>query len=74
MNRYQKSRVTVDFFMHERDILQTLCEQDIRPPSEQLRWLVLNEAQRRKLQLIPNKNTTVPNVYEAQHGGVTITQ
>lgn len=50
MERLQKSRVTVDFFIHERDALQTLCDQDVRPPAEQLRWLVLNEAQRRGLQ------------------------
>ncbi len=49
MNGLQKSRVTVDFFMHERDVLQSLCDQDVRPPAEQLRWLVLNEAKRRKL-------------------------
>ncbi|MBV7328400.1 hypothetical protein KFU94_09095 [Chloroflexi bacterium TSY] len=47
MNHLQKSRVTVDFFMHERDALQMLCEQDIRPPQEQLRWLVMAELRRR---------------------------
>jgi hypothetical protein len=50
MNHLQKSRVTVDFFAHERDVLQSLCEQDVRPPQDQLRWLVLNEAKRRGLQ------------------------
>ena len=50
MNYLQKSRVTVDFFMHERDVLQTLCDEDVRPPAEQLRWLVLSEAKRRGLQ------------------------
>jgi hypothetical protein len=47
MNHTQRARVSADFPTHERDILQQLCEQDIRPPAEQLRWLVLNEAQRR---------------------------
>lgn len=51
MNRLQKSRVTVDFFIHERDVLEVLCEQDIRPPQEQIRWLVLNEAKRRGFSL-----------------------
>lgn len=58
MNHLQKSRVTVDFFAHERDVLQELCEQDIRPAQEQLRWLVLNEAERRGLQL--SKNSDAP--------------
>lgn len=44
-----KSRVTVDFFAHERDALQLLCDQDIRPPAEQIRWLVLQAAQKRGL-------------------------
>jgi hypothetical protein len=51
-----RSRVTVDFLIPERDILQRLCDQDIRPAAEQLRWLVLTEAQRRGI-LSANANS-----------------
>lgn len=63
MNQLQKSRVTVDFFMHERDVLQTLCDEDVRPPSEQLRWLVLNEARRRGLQPTPTNSKSDGSVF-----------
>lgn len=60
MDHLQKSRVSADFPMHERDILQQLCDQDIRPPAEQIRWLVLNEAKRRGLQ--PTENSKIASV------------
>lgn len=64
MNHLQRSRVTVDFFAHERDVLQELCEQDMRPAQEQLRWLVLSEAKRRGLQLSKNSNGASVKVCE----------
>jgi hypothetical protein len=51
----QRSRVTIDFPLPERDVLQQLCEQDIRPAAEQIRWLVLTEAQRRGI--LSNENS-----------------
>ena len=45
----QRSRVFVDFPIPERDTLERLCDADMRPPAEQLRWLVLTEAKRRGL-------------------------
>ena len=63
MSHLQKSRVIVDFFLPERDVLQELCEQDIRPAQEQLRWLVLNEAKRRGLQLQKNSDAST---YQAE--------
>lgn len=68
MSRYNRVRVTVDFFDHERDVLQNLCEQDIRPPQEQIRWLVLNEAIRRGVQppTATNNKPVAKSVYEAE--------
>lgn len=51
MQQIAKSRVTVDFPLPERDILQLLCEQDYRPPQEQIRWLVINAAKERGIDL-----------------------
>lgn len=50
MRQPAKSRVTVDFPIPERDALQVLCDADLRPAAEQIRWLVLNEAKRRGLE------------------------
>jgi hypothetical protein len=65
---YQKSRVYVDFPEPERDVLQILCDADLRLPAEQLRWLVLTEAQRRGL--ISKNSNTATKVYETTSGGV----
>jgi hypothetical protein len=46
MKRY---RVTADLSESERNALDALCVGDYRPPSEQLRWLVVTEAKRRGL-------------------------
>lgn len=51
-----RSRITVDFLMPERDVLQRLCDADIRPAAEQIRWLVLLEAQRRGI--LPTTDAT----------------
>ena len=42
-------RVTVDFPETEREVLAVLCSNDYRPPDDQLRYLVMTEAQRRGL-------------------------
>lgn len=68
MNHFPKSRVTVDFPVYERDVLQELCEQDIRPAQEQLRWLVLNEARRRGLQTLENSKSASVEVATTQTG------
>jgi hypothetical protein len=44
-------RVPVDFPEQERDILDLLCDADLRPAAEQIRWLVLNEAKRRGVEI-----------------------
>jgi hypothetical protein len=51
MTHSQKSRVTVDFPLSERDALDVLCEADLRPPAEQIRWLVINEVKRRGIEM-----------------------
>lgn len=51
----KRFRVTADMSEAERNILDALCVGDYRPPSEQLRWLVVTEAKRRGL-LAENHN------------------
>ena len=45
----KRYRVTADLSESERNALDALCVGDYRPPSEQLRWLVVTEAKRRGL-------------------------
>jgi len=45
----KRYRVPVDFPEHERAVLATLCSQDYRPPEDQVRYLVIQEAKRRGL-------------------------
>jgi len=45
----ERFRVSADFLPAERDALDALCKADYRPTAEQIRWLVMNEAQRRGL-------------------------
>jgi hypothetical protein len=45
--RPPRYRITVDLPELERAILTDLCEQDIRMPDEELRWLLIEEAKRR---------------------------
>lgn len=52
-------RVAADFSEGERDALDALCFSDYRPPAEQLRWLVMQEARRRGL-AAPSTNATNP--------------
>jgi hypothetical protein len=56
-----KYRVSVEFPERERDILQALCDMDLRPASEQIRRLILTEAKRRGLCL----QTAIANVEAA---------
>lgn len=64
MKANQKSRVIVDFPMHERDLLQVLCDLDFRPPQEQLRWLVTQEVIRRNL---PETNDLMEKIRQQVH-------
>ena len=62
MQRIAKSRVTVDFPLPERDILELLCEQDYRPPQEQIRWLVINAAKERGIDQKKDGVTSLGNL------------
>lgn len=70
MKDTKRYRVAADFSEGERDALDALCFSDYRPPAEQLRWLVMQEARRRGL-AAPSTNATNPaaKVYEAQTAG-----
>jgi hypothetical protein len=61
-NSTKQYRIPVNFPENERNILDILCEQDIRPPAEQIRWLVLTEAQRRGLQAATKKHESTGEV------------
>ncbi len=45
----KRFRVPVDFTEDEREVLSVLCGKDYRTPEDQLRFLVVSEAQRRGL-------------------------
>ncbi len=45
----QVSRVIVPLEREEADALFHMAETDCRPPREQMRWLLIREARRRKL-------------------------
>ena len=40
-------RLTISFEPEEQVALQRMAEQDFRPPKDQLRWLLRQEAQKR---------------------------
>jgi hypothetical protein len=42
-------RVPVDFTEQEREVLSLLCGKDFRTPEDQVRFLVVSEAERRGL-------------------------
>jgi hypothetical protein len=43
------TRLTISFTPEERQVLQAMAETDTRPPKEQVRWLLRQEAERRGL-------------------------
>jgi len=45
------TRLTLSFTPDERAALQRIAEADFRPPKDELRWLLRQEAQRRGLRL-----------------------
>ena len=51
-------RLTISFTPDERKALQAMAEKDFRPPKDQLRWLLREEAQRRGL--LPAKQEARP--------------
>lgn len=59
MKDTKRYRVAADFSEGERDALDALCFSDYRPPAEQLRWLVMQEARRRGL-AAPSTTATNP--------------
>lgn len=69
MERKPKARITVDFPMPERDALQFLCDTDLRPPAEQLRWLVLTEAKRRGILTDAKQHETAVPALTGTGGG-----
>lgn len=48
-------RLTISFTEEERNALQQMAEYDFRPPKDQMRWLLRQEAQRRGL--LPTHDT-----------------
>lgn len=44
-------RLTISFTEEERNALQQMAEYDFRPPKDQMRWLLRQEAQKRGLLL-----------------------
>ena len=69
MQQTTKSRVTVDFPLPERDILQLLCDVDYRPPQEQIRWLVIDAAKQRGLITVENKKPLAATLPERTANG-----
>lgn len=70
-------RVATDFSEDERNALDILCSFDYRPPAEQLRWLVMQEARRRGLAAAtnePNKHNCAVPAYQGEHGAIVATQ
>ena len=57
-------RVAADFSEFERNTLDALCNVDYRPPAEQLRWLVIQEAERRGL--LPKMNDCTGQVSQGE--------
>lgn len=49
-------RLTVNLEPEEQAALDALCEQDKRPPKWTIRWLIMQEAQRRGLAVFQNDN------------------
>jgi len=49
-------RLTVNLEPEEQAALAALCEQERRPPKWTIRWLVVQEAQRRGLATFQNDN------------------
>lgn len=52
-------KIKLELTAQERLVLDRLAESDLRRPSEQLRWLVMQEARRRGL-AAPPTNATNP--------------
>ncbi len=61
-------RLTISFSPEERDALQHLSEESCRPPKEQLRWLLRNEARRCGL-LRPDEPATECKAQEVEVQG-----
>ena len=73
-NRY---RVAADFSEAERNALDVLCTFDYRPPAEQLRWLVMQEAQRRGLAAAtnePTKHNCAVSPFQSGDGAIVAAQ
>lgn len=68
----RRYRVTADLSESERNALEALCVGDYRPPSEQLRWLVVAEAKRRGLLPQENHNDAV-HALGSELGAVVMT-
>lgn len=64
----KRYRVPVDFPENERAVLAALCSQDYRPPEDQVRYLVIQEARRRGL-LDPPRNEARECARVAETGG-----
>lgn len=53
------ARLTISLTPAESDALRRMVELDFRPPREQLRWLLRQEAQRRGLLPSCSENVTI---------------
>jgi hypothetical protein len=54
------TRITITFTPTERDVLDKLSQVDMRPPKEQLRFLLRSEAEKRGLWPIPSTPRPTP--------------
>ena len=69
----KRYRVTADLSESERNALDALCVGDYRPPSEQLRWLVVSEAKRRGLLTNEGKHNGAVHALRSEPGAAVTT-
>lgn len=53
-----QNRVIVHLLPNEKEALQMMSNEDVRPPDQLIRWLVLKEAKRRNLRVFEHKSTS----------------
>ncbi|RIK36216.1 MAG: hypothetical protein DCC55_27960 [Chloroflexi bacterium] len=66
-----RNRVIVHLLPSERAALLQMAEHDFRPPNEQIRLLIISEAQRRGI--LPTNDNTNASSRQAQSVGVAET-
>lgn len=71
MTVQKRYRVAVDFQELEREMLAVLCNKDYRTPEDQLRFLVVTEAQRRGL--ARNEHNGAGSTFSTSETGAVVT-